>query len=126
MARETSRTAPQPTSATGIEVTLRSWRPLIKGGSPRDDVDLPPPLRLTRTGHAGSLSGFVRRWHDTLLRVGSHAFHRAVVMLMVSRAASGIWLGSLACCSSLYVTDVAPPRKRAFYGRLNEVDNIAY
>ncbi|XP_075748131.1 facilitated trehalose transporter Tret1-like [Rhipicephalus microplus] len=163
---------------------LRSWRPLIKGGSPLDDVDLPPPyglheramlvaclgscaagttlccasaampsierepwyelqktapanrwaadiLLLGATGGA-LLPGVLLRWtgHRRTLLVSAFGLlcawvcliaSNSLVMLMVSRAARGIWLGALACCASLYVTDVAPPRKRAFYGELNEV-----
>ncbi|KAL1482976.1 hypothetical protein MTO96_033442 [Rhipicephalus appendiculatus] len=163
---------------------LRSWRPAIKGGSPLEDIDLPPPgglheramlvaclgscaagttlcyasaampsierepwyelqktapanrwaadiLLLGATGGA-LLSGVLIRWtgHRSTLLVSAFGLlcawvcliaSNSLVMLMVSRAASGIWLGALACCTSLYVTDVAPPRKRAFYGGLNEV-----
>ncbi|KAL1415532.1 hypothetical protein MTO96_006778 [Rhipicephalus appendiculatus] len=163
---------------------LRSWRPAIKGGSPLEDIDLPPPgglheramlvaclgscaagttlcyasaampsierepwyelqktapanrwaadiLLLGATGGA-LLSGVLIRWtgHRSTLLVSAFGLlcawvcliaSNSLVMLMVSRAGSGIWLGALACCTSLYVTDVAPPRKRAFYGGLNEV-----
>ncbi|KAH7951261.1 hypothetical protein HPB52_007222 [Rhipicephalus sanguineus] len=163
---------------------LRSWRPPIKGGSPLEDIDLPPPCGLheramlvaclgscaagTTLCYASAAMPSIERepwyelrktapadrWAADILLLGATGGailsgvllhltgHRStflvstfgllcawigliasnsLVMLMVSRAASGIWLGAIACCSSLYVTEVAPPRKRAFYGGLNEV-----
>ncbi|XP_077557245.1 solute carrier family 2, facilitated glucose transporter member 8-like [Haemaphysalis longicornis] len=47
-------------------------------------------------------------------------FSNTVWMFMLNRAASGVWLGIMTNCASLYVTDVAPPEKRALYGSLTE------
>ncbi|XP_077557262.1 facilitated trehalose transporter Tret1-like, partial [Haemaphysalis longicornis] len=52
-------------------------------------------------------------------------FSDTVWMFMLNRAASGVWLGILTNCVSLYVTDVAPPEKRAFYGSLTEAATSA-
>ncbi|KAH6930404.1 hypothetical protein HPB50_013189 [Hyalomma asiaticum] len=163
---------------------LRRWQPAIKGGSPLEDVDLPPPcglheramlvaclgscaagttlcytsaalpsierepwyglrktapanrwaadiLLLGATGGA-LLSGILLRMtgHRRTLLVSAFGLlcawmcliaSNSVGMLMVSRFTSGLWVGALSCSSSLYVTDVAPPKKRAFFGGLNEV-----
>ncbi|XP_077557229.1 facilitated trehalose transporter Tret1-like [Haemaphysalis longicornis] len=52
-------------------------------------------------------------------------FSNTVWMFMLNRAASGVWLGIMTNCACLYVTDVAPPEKRALYGSLTEAATSA-
>ncbi|KAK8781943.1 hypothetical protein V5799_016715 [Amblyomma americanum] len=45
----------------------------------------------------------------------------SIAAFMASRVACGLWLGVTANSALVYVTDVAPPTKRAFFGGLTEV-----
>ncbi|XP_050035817.2 facilitated trehalose transporter Tret1-like [Dermacentor andersoni] len=183
MSSDGSQCSPSSPSNAAM-AALRRWRPPAKGGSPLDDIDLPPPCGLheramlvaclgscaagTTLSYTSAAMPFIElepwyqlqktapanRWAADVLLLGATGGallsgillpltgHRrtllisafglvcawiclissnSVVMLMVSRVASGLWLGALACCSSLYVTDVSPPKKRAFFGGMIEV-----
>ncbi|KAH7946163.1 hypothetical protein HPB49_020735 [Dermacentor silvarum] len=183
MSSEGSQYSPSSPSNAAM-AALRRWRPPVKGGSPLEDNDLPPPCGLHERAMliaclgscaAGTTLSYTSAampsielepwyqlqktapangWVADVLLLGATggallsgilvplAGHRRtlllsafgllcgwicliasnnVIMLMVSRVVSGLWLGALACCSSLYVTDVAPPKKRAFFGGLSEV-----
>ncbi|XP_054926499.1 solute carrier family 2, facilitated glucose transporter member 6-like [Dermacentor andersoni] len=45
----------------------------------------------------------------------------SITMLLIGRVTCGLWLGVSTNSVSLYVCDVAPPAKRAFFGGLTEV-----
>ncbi|KAL3203615.1 hypothetical protein MRX96_041808 [Rhipicephalus microplus] len=132
---------------------LRSWRPLIKGGSPLEDIDLPPPYGLheramlvaclgscaagTTLCYASAAMPSIERepWYELQKTAPANRWAADILLLGATGGAllSGVllrWTGHRRTllvsafgllCASLYVTDVAPPRKRAFYGRLSEV-----
>ncbi|XP_049525068.1 uncharacterized protein LOC125946337 [Dermacentor silvarum] len=50
----------------------------------------------------------------------------SLTMLFIGRITCGIWLGVSTNSVSLYVCDVAPPTKRAFFGGLTEVRCVLY
>ncbi|XP_065297925.1 uncharacterized protein [Dermacentor albipictus] len=182
MSSDGSQYSPSSPSNAAM-AALRRWRPPAKGGSPLDDIDLPPPCGLheramlvaclgscaagTTLSYTSAAMPFIElepwyqlqrttpanRWVANVLLLGATGGallsgillpltgHRrtllmsafglvcawiclissnSVAMLLVSRVARGLWLGALACCASLYVTNVPPPKKRAFFGGMIE------
>ncbi|XP_075548862.1 solute carrier family 2, facilitated glucose transporter member 6-like isoform X2 [Dermacentor variabilis] len=75
-------------------------------------------LLLNLLGHRRTLLlsafGLINAWICVIVS-------NSITMLLIGRVTCGIWLGVSTNSVSLYVCDVAPPAKRAFFGGLTEV-----